>query len=485
VKGLVRDWEQKRELQNVVVEVPHDLEKLWPIIKPMLAPETQQSLADMKLVGKGTWTFNVGGSYPATDAAGKPLAFNQAVKSLTAGGALAVQQINTNGIDITEFELPITLSNGQLYTLYADRPKENRAAKAARFNGGTLDLNSILVDLTQETPRLAIGKNQPLVRGAATNQLLMQNLGKFANSLFANSERAEGKLDVTVAYCDNVPLGSALTSDPNAKARVVFSLSDMHIVNPIGEEFVRSFVGQMQQVQQLAAAIPQLANATSTDMSDAKTFAGRIDQSWITLANGTITQDITMQIVDTQTVAGKTKSGAATRRTENVVMPLTIRGDVSLASLVQNLNVVFPARVVARSIGNDDWEKFVVETFPKGVPFRLGGVTSAPRILPPDNLAKVGLEYAARRFLGDKLPGGAGGAIGDIGKIGDILTGNKSAPPQHPAQSQNQQTTQPAAPAKQPDPVGTLIDIFGNKKKQESAPAPAPTQPAAPKKKKK
>ena len=43
-----------------------------------------------------------------------------------------------------------------------------------------------------------------------------------------------------------------------------------------------------------------------------------------------------MQVVDQEIVKGRTRTGAATQRTENVLMPLTIKGDVSLATQIDS-----------------------------------------------------------------------------------------------------------------------------------------------------
>src|SRR6185437_2013197 len=275
----------------------YDLAKIWPIIKPMMSPAQQTQFADLKIAGQFQRTFKIGGSYPAS-ADGKALAFNQSIKSLTMSGALAVQLLDTNGADLTNFELPLWLENGQLITLYGDKPKAERAAKPATLSGGTLDLSSIVVDLTGDVPRLSIGKNQKLVTHAAMNEILARALGKYANAIFANTEKAKGDLDVTIAYCDNVALGQQLQTDTTGKAKMLFSLTNMEIVNPVGMQFVKTVVSQIQGVQELAAAIPGLSNSANGDMSSAKTLKGVIENGSIVLENGKIDEDITMQLID-------------------------------------------------------------------------------------------------------------------------------------------------------------------------------------------
>ena len=106
LKGKVVDWEQQRKLDGVVLDLSYDLAKLWPMVKPMLAPETQEQLKDLKTAGQFKKTFNVGGSFPATTKPGE-----KAIKYLTADGALNVQLLDTSGINVQNLEIPI--STGQ------------------------------------------------------------------------------------------------------------------------------------------------------------------------------------------------------------------------------------------------------------------------------------------------------------------------------------------------------------------------------------
>src|SRR5439155_4642079 len=66
------DIDHQRQFQNFAVNVTYDLAQLWPIVKPMLSPETQQKYADLKIAGQFKRDLHLGGAYPAD------LPFNQA-----------------------------------------------------------------------------------------------------------------------------------------------------------------------------------------------------------------------------------------------------------------------------------------------------------------------------------------------------------------------------------------------------------------------
>ncbi|MEO6437046.1 MAG: hypothetical protein ABIP55_14985, partial [Tepidisphaeraceae bacterium] len=425
--GKVEDWEVQRKLDGTTVVVAPDLEKLWPIIKPMLAPETQESLKDLKIAGKTPWTFNIAGSYPANDK------WQESIKPLTVNGALAVGLLDTSGVNLQNLELPVSLANGQLVTLYMNKPKAERAAKPAQLNGGTLDLNSILVDLTGDEMRISIGKNQKLVTNASFNPLLGDSLGKFINPVFANTTRAQGLIDLTVVSCDKLALGEGMKGPKSGKAELLFSLREMDIANPLG--------GLL-----FADSLNKLGLSKQTSSTDA--FRGQIQDAVITIDRGVVTERIVLEI------GNKPPDNAiAASPTKSQLYPMKFEGTVRMSDLKQNLLVNLPAQM----FNSSDIEKF----FPEGIPVTLGGTTTRPV---PDfgDFAKAFVEAQAKAQLGNLLGGekkdGKPNPVGDI--LGDVLGQKKKQPP--PAEGQ---TTQPAKEP-QPDPVGGLIDIFGKKKKK-------------------
>jgi hypothetical protein len=455
VKGTVRDWQVQRQLDGVALDLAYDLEKLWPLIRPMLAPETQQSLKDLKIAGQQKRTFNVRGSYPAKDATGRALKFNESIANVSADGALVIALLDTNGAHIENFELPITLDKGILTTVYGNRPRGQRTAKPATFNGGILDLNSILVDLTQETPRLTIARGQVIARDVQINALLSQALGQYFNAFFATANDADGALDITIDHCEKVPLGELVKTDKTGKARMLLSLRSMRIINPVVGQMIKSVARQMESVRELAQLFPALREKLGGELNESNTLIGEIRNGEIVLANGRVSQNITMSLIDDRRrddVVGSKEPP------KPIVMPLKISGDLTLANQLQNLEVVMPGRLIGRALGSSDITRFFEEKFPNGVPLHLGGTPKdfsvKPLVSVTDLLRPWVLGELTKRFGGEK-----GGQVGDIlNKAGDILGGRK------PGAGAPGSTTQPSQ-EENDDPFGSLFEQLTKPKK--------------------
>src|SRR5207249_12330413 len=123
----------KHQPKHINLDLSYDLQKPWPIVHPFLiTPGQEDSYKHLQIAGQFNRTFHLSGNYPAG------VAFNDAVKNLSGDGALAVAMLDTQGARIENLEVPITLDHGKLFTLYAGKPKAERAAKPASFNTGTL-----------------------------------------------------------------------------------------------------------------------------------------------------------------------------------------------------------------------------------------------------------------------------------------------------------------------------------------------------------
>lgn len=399
VRGGVRDWAVQRQLQDVKLDLSYDLEKIWPIVKPMLAPETQQELKDLKVSGKYTKPFHLRGSFPANDAKGRTLAFNESIKFLAGDGSISVDLLDAMGLNIQKLEIPILLEKGQVAILTTDR---KRPAPAA-CNGGTLDLGEITIDLSADEPRAWMAKNQKLLRNVTINPLLGDSLGKYVNPVFANSQRAAGLLDVTVEYCKGVALLEKWQTEQSGSARIVFSLSDMDIANPLGS----MMLGQLGSVSGIAKFSKEQAD----------TFKGQIKDAVVTLDKGRTTQDVTLSLtaVDPTTV----KPGETPRTT---VLPLGFQGNIRLNDLSQNLNVSIPTALLVGLGNTSDLAKVMSQAFPSGIPISLKGTTVAP---------KVDLGNFAQRFMEGQIKSGLtgqGGLLDNLlgGKRKDSRDGEKS-----------------------------------------------------------
>jgi hypothetical protein len=393
LKGTIHDWEIQRKLDGTTLALAYDLEKLWPMIKPLLDPQTQESYKDLKIAGKFERVFAVAGSYPAKDASGKELAFNESIKPLKVNGGLGVALLDTSGLNLQNLELPVSLADGQLVTLYMDKPKEQRAAKPAQLNGGTLDLNSILVDLTSEEPRISIGKNQKLIANASFNPLLGDSFGKFINPVFANATQAKGLIDLTVLSCDKLALGEAMKGPKSGTASFVFNLREMDIANPLGNilfgESLRKIPGLSKQA------------------ADTEAFRGQIQNAQVSIDRGIITENITYEIGKRPPDA---RPGAPAKPSQ--LYPMTFKGTVAMADLRQNLAVMLPSAMFN--------SKEVMQFLPNGVPVTLKGLTTAPE---PDfgNFARIMVEEIAKSQVGGLLGGDK--KDGKPNPAGDLLEG--------------------------------------------------------------
>ncbi len=403
MKGKVVDWETKRQLEGVVMNLNYDLAQLWPLVKPMLSPEQREQYKDLKIGGQFQRVFNVAGSYPAN------VPFNQAIQNVTMDGGLAIGLLDTQGIAVSDLELPLSLQAGKLTTLYANRPKAERAAKPAKFNEGTLDLSSILIDLTQDTMRASIGKNQPLVRNASINALLSDTLGKYVNPVFANSKRAKGLLNVTVNECQGVALGDAMKTEKSGRATITFSLSDMDIANPVGALLLGPVIGAVG----------------GSVTGQAETFEGYIKDGVVTLDRGKTTQDVTLMLMDLGANAGA--AGAPpVDRAKIVHMPLSFKGNIELATLKELLNVSLPPQLVAKFIPDRSFKSAMVDAFPNGIPIIMKGTTKDPKVDTGNILSKIAEAQAKAQLQkviggGEKSSGGKDGQKGSKDPLGGLL----------------------------------------------------------------
>jgi hypothetical protein len=264
--------------------------------------------------------------------------------------------------------VPFVLTKGQVQLIYAGKSGAERLPKPASVNGGTLDLAGIVVDLTQPDPRLSVGKNQRLLRQVSINPALGNTLGKYINPVFPNSKQAKGLLDVTVQYAERVALGEALKSKDSGRARIVFSLSEMDIANPLGSLLIGG----------LAQGLGAGGNFAGPQ---ADTFQGQIKDAVITLEAGRTTQDVTLSLADPD---------RKDARGNPLIMPLRFTGDIGL---------------LTKFIRNDQLEKNLNIAFPSGIPLTMTGTTLQPQI----DFSGVMQSFIEGQLRGRLIPGGGSG----------------------------------------------------------------------------
>jgi hypothetical protein len=181
---------------------------------------------------------------------------------------------------------------------------------------------------------------------------------------------------------------------------------------------------------------------------------GEIRNGEIVLADGKISQNITMALIDDRKrddVVGSAKPPAP------VVMPLKITGSLALSNQLQNLEVNMPGRLVGKAFNSTELTNFFEEKMPNGIPISMGGTPKnfsiKPLISVGDVLRPWVLGELAKKFGGEK-----GGNVGGIiGKAGDILSGRK------PPAGETTTTTQPSD--ENNDPFGSLLEQFKKPKK--------------------
>ena len=364
------------QLDGIKLQYTYDLEQLWPLALPLLDPQTQQTLADTKIQGKLSRTIALRGTY----AGSKP--FNEAIAGVSGDGSFDVELLDSQGMVINGLAIPFTIDRGVV------RITETKPAGA---NNGTLNLNGIAVDLTSPSPRLSGPRKQRLLHNVSINPALGNTLGKYVNPSFPNSERAMGLLDVTIDQLDRVALGEAMFGEDSGRARIVFSITDMELANPLGE----LMFGRIADVLKLGGG---------GSRGQAMTFRGEIRDAVITLEKGRTTQQLTMMLTEdveaTDPVTGNTITVPKN-------MPMSFSGDIRLSDLSQRLSVSLPSVLVGRFIRVS--EKDMLKIFPEGVPIALRGTTTRPEV-DLGNLAQRFVEGQIR----SRVTGDGGNPLGDL-----------------------------------------------------------------------
>jgi hypothetical protein len=221
--GSIHHLQSSRDMR-LQLNVNYDLAKLWPIVQPMMGDKYKT----LKIAGQYQKQFNVTGSYPADQPS------TVAIKTLHADGDLAVSSFDYDGLNMQNFILPFTLDQGQLVTVYVNKPAGQNMAAPATANGGTLDLGDITLDLTQDPMRLTIPQNKLLISNMTVNPLFADSfMAKFFNNpLFTGNNTKTGQLSMTMVDCIALPLGDLVTKQTaqnNGKADMKFSLLDLNV----------------------------------------------------------------------------------------------------------------------------------------------------------------------------------------------------------------------------------------------------------------
>ncbi len=320
-------------------------------------------------------------------------------------GLVTVDSVSTNGLDIKNLLIPVTLKGGVLRTVYKDKPEGQNKAAPASCNGGSIDLGNISCDLNGDNPRISMAKNQRIIMGVSINPLLGDSLGKYINPVFANSKQAAGKLDITVASCQNLALGAKLKSDESGTARIGFSLSDMNIANPLGGLMFGKLAGDL-------AKIPGIGD-TSGLGDQADVFSGQIRDGIVTIDKGVAHTDITLLLDDAGAGTASTQTSTPAKGKQAAKgMPLNFKGDVDLIDQSQNLTATIPVALIDKYVRDKNVQRMLVQAFPDGIPVTITGTTTNPKVIPVDLQKVIGSQLANPENIGNLLNGLRGGKKG-------------------------------------------------------------------------
>lgn len=435
--GGVKQFDTARTIDpGTSLVLDYDAAQVWQIVRPMMSPESQQSLADLRVAGKKQATFQLGGSYPAD------VPFQQAIQQLTATGALPLDSLEMEGLDAKNINPGFNLSGGKLTVNAAPgaqpvavAPTTQQGAPqkpmvvTAQVNGGTVDLTGAVVDLTTPEPSLSMPADKALAQNIALSGILARYANLGILPIF--DEQSQTALaNVTVVKCDQLPLGNSLTT-PNATgvAQIIVSLTN---VKPGGQI--------MSGLDKVLGSFTNSIQAT-------------VQPTTITISQGTARIDNFVLAYGQQQHQGLKFNGTAGLGPNGAL----------------NLTANIPSDLIKRF--GSDAQRFL----PQGVDVPIGGTRQHPELASADKIiASLGKQaltnLATGALTGKGGKDGKGGGLGDI--LGNVLGGNSQQQQQQqqkqqaaPQQQQQQQDGQSAAPSQaQPadpspaDAIGGLLN---------------------------
>ncbi|HEX5244538.1 MAG TPA: hypothetical protein VFW23_14845 [Tepidisphaeraceae bacterium] len=263
INGGVDDSGGSSQLDKMTADLTYDAAKLWQLIYPSLSKADQDRYKDAKVTGSYTKRFNIGGNFKPGNGA--------AIAGIVASGDLMIDLFDSSGVTIQKLDIPILLKDGILSLVLPDKPAGQNYATAASFNGGTIDVGGISVDLKEmDKPtghmRLNVPAGKKLLSNVNLNPAFAHLLGDYINNtLFANAENAAGLLDLTINNCTGFPLdNSMLEQSPSNTGAIdlMLQINQVQLGNKMLTEMSQQigssqlFGGQTLAVQSLQGSIP-------------------------------------------------------------------------------------------------------------------------------------------------------------------------------------------------------------------------------------
>jgi hypothetical protein len=385
--GRIEQYDTQRTFDDVQADLTYDLEKIWRVLGPLMSQPGAKN--DLVLAGTASRSFRINGSYPAD------VPFNQAIRTLKVTGSVAVAKLETKGLDFQDLDLPILLKDGKV-TLESDIDVAALQKKPiASCNGGTVDLSGMVIDLSQEHPRISTPKNHVLIHGMQLNPILANSALGDITPLFADPKQVNGVVDLTIVECEQLPLDNLLTQQSRTntgRAEVLLSVTELNIVN----QFANFLMGIFDQ-QALTG----------------RGLQGNIKDARITLEGGVATQDLVFEL-------GR--------------YPLAFNGKVGLATQrLMPMNITLPPTLL-RMI-----DKNLIKYLPEGIAIPITGTTRNFQVQIEQVIPNL-LAEAGKRALIEGLGGNRDNRDGNdqadpnrrkkddnnpLGGLEDLLKGNK------------------------------------------------------------
>ncbi len=243
LSGKIQQYDTQGIFSGMTLTLGYDLAAAYKAVVPILqagatTPEQRQLFDDIKVAGvRRDIRIPITGRYPLNDPA--------ALKYIVAQAVVGFDAIEYQGIEIRNYDLPISLADGKVRTIYADKQGDARFAKPGRANDGTIDLSGWEISLIDKPMRLTcVRENYAVLNKVNIQEKSLAHFLGSVSPIFYGTSKAKGLVNVTVAQVKNLPLDASIMqsrNDPNAFAKVAFSITDMGVKAP----FVDILGGQL------------------------------------------------------------------------------------------------------------------------------------------------------------------------------------------------------------------------------------------------
>lgn len=429
VSGKIKSVSTIPAFENLLIEVQSDQsQNLWALLQPIFASAPDPATAaeapgtsaqGIKLTGVSKARLELAGSYPLNQP------FRDAVRTLKTSGYLSVEKFDGFGATAQNVTVGLNLQNAKLTLSHPNG--------LPKVNGGDLNIAGATIDLGQLHPRLSMPANLPLATNISINPVLADSIiGRFVNPIFANTDRAEGLLSVTVVSCTNQALDYLRNS-------------------PLPAESGRTEL--LMTLKPIVIGVPELASAVNQVFPNAfneKVFEASIDGARIVIERGQVQNQLTL-VADQK-------------------FPLQFSGGIGLLkNEMSGFKVSLPPALIARV--NKSFAKYVPQ---QGLVVPLAGSTDDWMDNLGETIQPIATQLAAQA-LGDRVLPGLGGATTQpagspeeaIGGLLENLLGQKAKETDAQKDARRQKVREERAKRAQEKAAATTQPAEAKKKKKK------------------